>query len=73
MLATMCNWYDYAMTETDMRLLNEHFKLIGTDYVDVIRGQNTPPEIVPNGPGPVMRGSRRSGEVAAALQKNEAA
>src|SRR4051812_38885418 len=51
----MCNLYEYEMTAEDMRLLKEHFHLIGTDYLDVLRGRNEPTKVYPNYEAPVIR------------------
>jgi len=58
----MCNLYDYDMTAEDMRRLMEHFKLVGQDYLDVLRAQNGPQSVYPNYLAPVI--SSRTGQLA---------
>lgn len=51
----MCNLYTYEMTAEDMRLLKEHYRLVGTDYLDILRGRNEPADVYPNRMAPVIR------------------
>lgn len=38
----MCNLYEYEMTPEVMQFIKDHFKLVGSDYLDVLRGRNGP-------------------------------
>lgn len=51
----MCNLYEYDMTQEDMRLLLEHYKLVGQDFAEAKRWQNAPRQVYPNQDAPVVR------------------
>lgn len=51
----MCNLYECDMSEEDMRLLMEHYKLVGQDVAEAMRGQNAPRQVYPNKDAPVVR------------------
>lgn len=51
----MCNLYTYEMTAEDTRLLKDHHRLVGTDYIDILRGRNEPTDVYPNRMAPVIR------------------
>jgi putative SOS response-associated peptidase YedK len=50
----MCNLYTYKMTAEDMRLLKDHYNLIGQDYLDVLRTKNDEASVYPNYEAPVI-------------------
>ena len=51
----MCNLYTYKMTAAEMRLLKDHYNLIGQDYLDVLRTKNDDASVYPNYEAPVIR------------------
>jgi len=51
----MCNLYEYDMTPEVMQTLKDHFSLVGTAYLDVLRGRNGRQRVYPNYEGPVIR------------------
>jgi len=51
----MCNLYEYDMTPEVMQSLKDHFNLVGTAYLDVLRGRNGPQRVYPNYEAPVIR------------------
>lgn len=51
----MCNLYEYEMTAEVMKTIQDHFKLVGTAYLDVLRGRNGPTKVYPNSEAPVIR------------------
>lgn len=51
----MCNLYEYDMTPEVMQTLKDHFSLVGTSYLDILRGRNGPQKVYPNYEAPVIR------------------
>lgn len=51
----MCNLYEYEMTAEVMPSIKDHFNLVGTAYLDVLRGRNGPTNVYPNYEAPVIR------------------
>lgn len=50
----MCNLYEYDMTAEDMRLLQEHYRLIGIEFSEAMRVPNAPRQVYPNYEAPVV-------------------
>ncbi len=50
----MCNLYEYDMTQEDMRLLQEHFELVGKSFQEAMAGRNEPRQVYPNYAAPVV-------------------
>lgn len=51
----MCSLYEYDMTPEVMQTLKDHFSLVGTAYLDVLRGRNAPQKVYRNYEAPVIR------------------
>jgi putative SOS response-associated peptidase YedK len=51
----MCNLYEYEMTPEMMASIKRHFTLVGTAYLDALRGRNTAVKVYPNKDAPVIR------------------
>ena len=51
----MCNLYEYDMTPEVMQTLKDHFSLVGTSNLDILRGRNGPQKVYPNYEAPVIR------------------
>jgi putative SOS response-associated peptidase YedK len=57
----MCNLYTYKMTAEDMRLLKQHYSLVGLDYLEVLGLKNDATAVYPNYEAPVI--SARLGQL----------
>jgi len=51
----MYNLYEYEMTPEVMQSLKDHYSLVDTAYLDVLRGRNGPQRVYPNYEAPVIR------------------